>query len=222
VSGTVAAMLPGVMTRHFGAQPAGLSVARLPNGRYRVRSQLMDWTVEELPGHAGRPFALLEVESDVTPTDHPDPLPVVAVLEDGRNFLLADDRELAAFLEAVAPHTAPTELAELITYFRGRGLERVLAETDLSAAGIAALGEAGAEAFAPTLDEQTGGGWELRYLTAAYVPHGGAGSLGVDLRAWSVRGTPGDGVEWQVRPLALQVQGALRTSTLPQSEDGDT
>jgi hypothetical protein len=69
----------------------------------------------------------------------------------------------------------------------------------------------------PALAEQADNGWTLDYLTAAYLPRIVDGSFAVDLRAWSVRGLPGDGVQWQVRPLAVAVPGALTGDAASQS-----
>jgi hypothetical protein len=92
-------------------------------------------------------------------------------------------------------------------------VERVLANARyLSPRGLAALHDAGAEADVPTLAFQADGSWKLDFLSVVYRPQivdGGFGGFGVDLRSWTVRRLAGDGVEWQSRPLAVDVPGAL-------------
>ncbi|MBV9577739.1 MAG: hypothetical protein JO057_04015, partial [Chloroflexi bacterium] len=189
---------------------ASVSVDWINQNQIRVRSDVMDWTVDVSPVADGRPFILLEIVSDLTSTHSSEIVPVVAVLDDGRSFLLSESGDLAEFTDAVARSTAPLELAQLITHFQGRGAERVLPNgADLSPRGLAALHDAGADADAPSFSTQPAGGWTLDFVSVAYRPHIVDGDFGVDLRAWTVRHLAGDGVEWQSRPLAVDVPGAL-------------
>jgi hypothetical protein len=206
----VTEVLPRIMARHFGANRQSVSTEQIDQNQFRVRSGDLDWTAEVEPLTGTRPFLLVQLKSDVTSSHSGEILPVVAILEDGRSFLLSESLQLADFADAVAQSSAPLELAQLITHFQGEGAERVLAnEAGLSSKGLAALRDAGAVAAAPMFSEEADGGWKLNFLTVRYRPHIVDGAFAVDLRGWTVRHLPGDGVEWQSRPLAVDVAGAL-------------
>ena len=207
MSDQVAAALGRAVERHLASGEVRVEAAA--EGAYRVRAAETTWIARPVTWLTSLGPALFELNELPEITGVPARSPVVALLPNGTSFLLNAERGFAAFAEVVGGQMAAGELAHLVAHFWGRGMERVVRSADaLSEAGVEALRGAGTDAFPPRLVPDDGG-WELRFLAVA-AAGASAGQVAYDLREWTVRRLAGDGVEWQVRPLALGVPGALR------------
>jgi hypothetical protein len=201
------AALGRAVERHLGAR--GVRVEPASGGAWRVTSADSRWIARPVTWLTSVAATLVELSELPELTSARSPRPVIALLPGGGSQLLTTEPGFAAFAEMVGGEAQADELAHLIAHFWGRGMERVLPSADaLSEAGLQALRGASADP-APPRRVLAGGGWELRFLAAAAAGARG-GQVAYDLREWTVRRLDGDGVEWQVRPLALGVVGALR------------
>jgi hypothetical protein len=232
-------LVADALVRHLGADAAAITVSG-HGDRLTLRAASTTWQVEVAGPAPGRPFTLLEFEDDLTPVDDPGPRPTVAVVGDGRSFLLSETAGLAGLIETVARETEPGLIADLVLRFADDRVEHIVTGVELTAAGASALRAAGVTAGPPTAaTEEEDGPWRLRFV-AARLPDparswrtgsahgaapggveggvgggvGGPAEGGVDFREWIVTIRATGGVDWQARPVALQVPDAVDVTAL--------
>ena len=175
-------------------------------GGLLVRTDAGEWIVQEIEGganfHPSPGYVLCNVERP-SGLDASPGITGVALLPDGRGFLLSSDAGLRAFWHAARTFVTPLELASLLAWYHSEAgaYETLVLAEDLESLLAPGVRETLSLAVPPDV-VQKGDFLMLRFATLFLTMDARDHMFRVNLNEWSARCDEGGDLEWFWSPVA--------------------